>query len=124
MTTSPGVMEWANDAFDCPVIYVCWSHEFYHGQRIHPHEYEGGWPHVHVQLLVLRVPMSQTYLHSVVRYLDEYKITLWRAGLIDWARRTSTYSRRGLHRLCRAVFQLLRDRGCTCRWSSSSYRIR
>lgn len=43
-------VKWANDAFQCPVIYVCGNHEYYGGHIDHtPRKMkEAAMPHVHV----------------------------------------------------------------------------
>ncbi|HEX4550435.1 metallophosphoesterase [Pseudomonas sp.] len=48
-TKARGV-DWANDAFDCPVLYVCGNHEFYGGHLEHTliKMKENARPHVHV----------------------------------------------------------------------------
>ncbi len=43
-------VKWANDAFQCPVIYACGNHEFYGGHIDHTLRKmkEAAAPHVHV----------------------------------------------------------------------------
>jgi predicted phosphodiesterase len=57
-------VEWANETFDCPVIYVCGNHEFYKGHIDHTlHEMkEAALPHV-------RVLENETFIWNQTRFL-------------------------------------------------------
>jgi predicted phosphodiesterase len=55
---------WANEAFDCPVIYVCGNHEFYKGHIDHTlyKMKETALPHVHVL-------ENETFIWNQTRFL-------------------------------------------------------
>lgn len=57
-------VEWANETFDCPVIYVCGNHEFYKGHIVHTMQKmkDDALPNVHVL-------ENETFIWKQTRFL-------------------------------------------------------